>query len=138
MSDAMRSGREPPKGAARRSRLPPRLRRRGGDRSAAKLLWLNHLELSFRRRRCRWCDAAPARCLPERFGARETRMRLSRAIEQFLDLRLLMPNDEPGSKRAVAALLRRQTLGMTFDDIGEKSLVRHDVVDPAQTILQLH
>ena len=65
-------------------------------------------------------------------------MRLAGAIKQFLKLRLLIPNDETRSKCAVAALLLRQTSCTTGDDIREKSFVRHNVVDPAQAILQLH
>ena len=50
------------------------------------------------RRRLRQRRIALARQFPKYFGAIETRMRLSRAINQFLNVRLLVPNNETRSK----------------------------------------
>ena len=94
---------------------------------------LRRVDLCRRRR-----TAVSARRLPERLGVIEARISLARAIEQFLNLRLLIPDDESSSKGAMAALLLGQTFRAAGDDIREESLVCNDVVDPAQVVLELH
>lgn len=65
-------------------------------------------------------------------------MRLARAIKQPLDLRLLIPDDEPRGKYAVAVLFFGRSSCRTGYQIRKKSSVGRNVVDPAEAILQLH
>jgi len=75
---------------------------------------------------------------PERFGAIKARIRLARAIERFLNFGLLVANDGTRRERAVMILLASQAFRRPSDDIAEQGLVRYNVVEFSQAVLQFH
>src|SRR4029077_4547815 len=97
------------------------------------------IAFSERRFRC-WrfqrCRNPAGPRFPEGFGAVEAPIGLSRPVAQFLDLRLLITDDQSRGKCAVAALLLRQAFRAIGDDVRKQGLVRDDVLHPAKRILQ--
>ena len=64
----------------------------------------------------RWPNSAEqVQSLPECLGAIEAGISLARAIEQLLNLRLLVAHHETGGKSAMAVLRRGQTAARTSD-----------------------